>query len=433
MMSSSPTQRKAPYRILMVAPTSFFADYGCHVRILEEVRALQKLGQEITIVTYYKGDDLPNLEIVRTRPVPWREEYEVGSSRHKIGFDVLLSWTALKLALRRRFDLIHAHLHEGALIGGVLAKLRRIPLVFDFQGSLTAEMVDHKFLNSKGHWYKLACWLETRINRLPQVILTSSQHAAGLLERESACDPQRIYAVPDAVNLDFFRSGGGLSQDERASWKASLGIPPGRPVVVYLGLLTDYQGTDKLLQAAVELRHREVDVHFLVMGYPSVAHYRRMATTLGLDGWVTFTGKIPYELAPQHLALGDIAVAPKISATESSGKILNYMAMELPTVTFDVPVSREFLGGLGVYAQVGDPHALTNALQSLLADPVKARSLGRRLRQRAAEHYSWDQAGRQILSIYDRLVQPVAQLEPRHRPALAVTRPRDEGREGDSL
>src|SRR5262245_58068236 len=25
-----------PYRVLMIAPTSFFADYGCHVRILEE-------------------------------------------------------------------------------------------------------------------------------------------------------------------------------------------------------------------------------------------------------------------------------------------------------------------------------------------------------------------------------------------------------------
>ena len=26
------------YKVLMIAPTSFFADYGCHVRILEEAR-----------------------------------------------------------------------------------------------------------------------------------------------------------------------------------------------------------------------------------------------------------------------------------------------------------------------------------------------------------------------------------------------------------
>ena len=77
----SPPTGTSPHHVLMVAPTSFFADYGCHVRILEEARVLQKLGLRITIVTYYKGRDLPDLEIVRTRPVPWREEYEVGSSR----------------------------------------------------------------------------------------------------------------------------------------------------------------------------------------------------------------------------------------------------------------------------------------------------------------------------------------------------------------
>lgn len=425
-MPSSPNG-KAPYRILMVAPTSFFADYGCHVRILEEARILQKLGHRVTIVTYYKGRDLPDLEIVRTRPVPWREEYEVGSSRHKIGFDVLLSWTSLKLALRRRFDLVHAHLHEGAVIGSVLARLRRIPLVFDFQGSMTAEMVDHAFLSPNGPWYKPLRWLETRVNRLPLAIFTSSQHAAALLKREFMVDPQRIHAVPDAVNLSFFQPE-CLSQADRAAWKASMGIPPERPVVVYLGLLTDYQGTDKLLHAAAALRRRKVDVHFLIMGYPSVVRYRRMARALDLDGWVTFTGKIPYEQAPRHLALGDIAAAPKISDTEGSGKILNYMAMELPTVAFDVPVSREFLGDLGVYAEPGSSDALADAIQSLLADPQRASSLGRRSRRRAAELYSWEQAGRHMLSIYDRLIpSPQSPV----KATLAASHPTAEQQEGE--
>jgi hypothetical protein len=83
-----------PYHILMVVPSSFFGDYGCHVRILEETRVLQKRGYRVTIVTYYKGRDLPELNIVRTRPTPWHADYEVGSSRHKIAFDVLLSWTS---------------------------------------------------------------------------------------------------------------------------------------------------------------------------------------------------------------------------------------------------------------------------------------------------------------------------------------------------
>ncbi len=58
---------------------------------------------------------------------------------------------------------------------------------------------------------------------------------------------------------------------------------------------------------------------------------------------VAFTGKIPYDRAPEYLAFGDVAVAPKLSATEGSGKILNYMAMGLPVVAYDTPVSREYL------------------------------------------------------------------------------------------
>ena len=91
------TTNSRSYRVLMIAPTSFFADYGCHVCILEEARALQRLGHRVTIVTYRNGRDLPGLDIRRTLPIPWRQHYEVGSSRHKIVFDALLGMKTLQV------------------------------------------------------------------------------------------------------------------------------------------------------------------------------------------------------------------------------------------------------------------------------------------------------------------------------------------------
>ena len=41
--------------VLMVAPTSFFSSYGCHVRIAEEADALRWLGHRVTVVTYHNG------------------------------------------------------------------------------------------------------------------------------------------------------------------------------------------------------------------------------------------------------------------------------------------------------------------------------------------------------------------------------------------
>jgi len=388
------------YNVLMIAPTSFFFDYGCHVRIAEEAWILEKLGHRVTIVTYYKGRDLDGLAIERTMPIPWRHDYEVGCSRHKLAFDVLLSAKSLKVALRRRPDVIHGHLHEGALIGYALGKLLGAPLVFDFQGSLTGEMVDHRFLNPDGPFYQPTRWLEGLIDRLPQAIITNSRHAANLLGGEFGCDPAKIHIVPDCVNPDAFRPD-VLTEEERLGLKAQLGIPPERKVVVYLGLLAEYQGTGLLIRAAAELIKARPDVHFLIMGFPGVDGYRAYAHSLGLAGHVTFTGKIPYERAPHYLALGDVAVAPKLSATEGSGKLLNYMAMALPTVAFDTPVSREYLGELGVYAERGSYAALAEAMAALLEDGGRAAALGRALRQRAMERYSWEVAGRKIVEIYD--------------------------------
>jgi glycosyltransferase involved in cell wall biosynthesis len=386
-------------RILMIVPSSFFSDYGAHVRVVEEVRALQKLGQRVTIVTYYLGRDLPDMEIIRTRPTPWRADYEIGSSRHKFAFDVFLGWTSLKVVLTRRFDIIHGHLHEGALIGYFLSRIQRVPLIADYQGSMTSEMVDHKFLDPNGPWYYWARRLEMRINTLPDLILTSTNQAAVVMVREFGCDPARVRPLPDSVNVRFFNPA-VLSPAERAAKRAALGIPDSRPVIVYLGLLTDYQGIPQLLEAIRILKERGKTFHVLIGGFPT-SRYEQMAAELGVGDRVIFRGKVPLDEAPAHLALGDIAVAPKLSATEGCGKILDYMAMGLPTVAFDTPQSREYMGALGSYAgKAGDPLALADALVALLDDPQKRRESGRRLRERAEQHFSWDRTGRQLIAVY---------------------------------
>ncbi len=398
--------RTSPLRVLMIAPTSFFLDYGCHVRILEESRALLKQGVEVRIVTYYKGRDWPGLQIVRSRPTPWHADYEVGSSRHKLAFDVLLSWRALGEALRWRPDIIHGHLHEGGLIGGVIGRLLRRPVVFDFQGSLTAEMVDHGFIRRGSvayHWW----WrLEEKIVHLPDLIVTSTIHGAQLLQRTFG-RRQAVHPLPDSVNLDFF-SPHVLDGEARRRRRRALGIPEGRLVVVYLGLLADYQGVPQLLRAAARLKRQGLPLTFLVMGFPAVGHYRAMARGLGLgEGEVIFTGRTRYEDAPTYLALGDIAAAPKLSATEGSGKILNYMAMELPVVAYDTPASREYLGNQGVYAAPpGDVPSLAEAIAYLAEHPQVRIDLGHRLRRRAERHFSWERMGRQLLRLYRRMLSP---------------------------
>jgi len=431
------------YTILLIAPTSFFANYGSHVRILEEARILQRLGNRITLCTYHSGQDVDDLAIERTAGIPWRKGYEVGSSWHKIAFDALLSVKCAAVIRRLRPDVIHAFLHEGALIGYPLSLLGSVlssvlsavegpskgsvlssvlssveglskggvPLVFDFQGSLTSEMIDHKFLQPDSLSHRLLYRLEELIARLPRALIANSHHAAELLVSQFGCDRQKIHIVPDCVDSDRFRPG-VIDREERLVLRAGLGIPPGCKVVVYLGLLAEYQGIDLLLQAAVHLLEARSDVYFLIMGFPNVEHYQKTAGRLGLAEHVAFTGRIPYEKAPYYLALGDVAVAPKISATEGSGKLLNYMAMGLPVVAFDTPVNREYLGEQGVYVPLGDTLALAEALEALLDDSSRSMALGQQLRERATHYYLWPKAGEKILQVYREICQEPLPLRP---------------------
>lgn len=396
------TRTPRRYAVLVVAPTSFFSDYGCSVRILEEIRALQGLGQEVTVCTYRNGQDIPGLTVRRTPTIPFRERYEVGSSPHKIAFDFLLFWLVLFTALRRRPDVIHAHMHEGALIAVIVGRLLSIPLVFDFQGSLTGEMVDHRFLRRSSLFFRPLRWLENAIDHLSPIVLTSSHNARQLLIHEFGCRPDRVETVPDCVDGTVFYPPVAGEQTSLMARRAALGIPLGRKVVVYLGLLAEYQGTDALLQAAHRLLEQRNNVHFLIMGFPSVDRYQAMAHELGIADHTTFTGKVPYAQARDLLALGDVAVAPKLSATEGSGKILNYMAMALPTVAFDTPVSREYLRDQGIYARRGDAGSLAQALLYALAD-ARAPERGVALRTAALQTYTWDHAVRTILSAYKRV------------------------------
>ena len=176
--------------------------------------------------------------------------------------------------------------------GGMLSRLTGAPLVFDFQGSLTAEMLDHHFVRAGGKREWIWRRLEGLINRLPRAILTSSRHGAQLLLSEFKVDAKRVVPLPDCVDTEFFRPRTLADQTDVDALKDQLGIPRDRTVVIYLGLLAHYQGTDHILAAARQVIDAQPQTHFLVMGYPGFEGYRTVAQQLGLGDHFTFTERI---------------------------------------------------------------------------------------------------------------------------------------------
>jgi glycosyltransferase involved in cell wall biosynthesis len=377
----------------MIAPTPYFADRGCHVRIFEEARALLRRGHDIRIVTYHLGRDLPGIPTCRIPAVPWYRKLSAGPSWHKPYLDILLFFKAVMVARRFRPDLIHAHLHEGAFVGIFLKKLLRVPLVFDCQGSMTDEIVDHGFVRRGSPVYRFFRHVEGFVNAGTDRIITSSGPAARDLREEWGVPHGKVSALMDGVDADVFTPGSGVGV------RGELGIPRDVPVAVFLGVLNRYQGVDILLEVVKILKERGIPLHFLVMGFPE-ERYRRMAGEAGIGDRMTFTGRIDYREAPRYLSAGDVALSPKISLAEANGKLFNYMACGLPVLAFDTPVNREILGDTGVYAAFGDAADFAARLEQLVQDEEWRRSLAGRVRERAMRNHSWQARGEELEEIY---------------------------------
>ena len=387
-----------PLRVLTIAPTPFFGDRGCHVRIYEEIRALAAQGIATRLVTFPTGRDLPDVAISRARPWLGISARSLGPSWGRPVLDLALLVACRRVLREFRPHLLHGHLHEGVAIGCILRQWSSTPLIGDLQGGLASELTDHGFIAPDGPLAHLVTAAERWLVKRPDHILTSSRRGADLLLRYGLAS-HRITALPDGVDVDVFRP-----RPPDPTLVRTLGLA-GKRVIVFLGVLTEYQGVDALIDAMRTVVAQRPDAHLLLMGYPNEERYRHVIRTLGLCRSITVTGQIDYRQASSRLNLGDIAVGPKRSLTEANGKLLNYMACGLPTVATDTPVNRDILGQAGVYPPVGNTAALASSLLQLLSDPAAAAARGRALRRRAEEVYAWPVLINHLVALYRRILR----------------------------
>ncbi len=388
-------------KILVIAPTPFFADRGCHVRIYEEAKALLKLGHQIKIVTYHLGKNPEGLDIQRIISIPWYHKLSAGPAWHKFYLDILLFFKLCQINRVFKADIIHAHLHEGCFLAFFLKKIYKIPIVFDLQGSLSGELVDHGFIKNKGFRYKIFYYLEKKIDHWADHILVSS----GIMQKQLISDfkvsPGYITIVNDGISGEREKNI-FLQDNQRLADKLSL--PKNKKIIVYLGHLSKYQGIDILIEAVQILIAERQDFYFLMLGYPE-EKYKEKIKKLGLDDYFNFVGRINYQEINDYLSLGQIAISPKLSLVESNGKLYNYMACSLPVIAFDSQVNREILGENGFYVSQINSNTLAEKLKEILSfDDIGLIKIGDNLKTRVWQKFDWQILILKIDEVYKKLI-----------------------------
>ncbi len=394
--------------ILHVAPTPFFADRGCHIRIYGEIRALQQFGHNVSLATYHLGRDIPGIPTHRSLRVPWYNKLDAGFSWHKVYLDALLLGTALRVGRLERPDVIHAHLHEGAAIGWILSLLlsrRRIPVIFDVQGSLTGELRAYGSLGALNRLLFLFRWGERMVCRLPDFFVCSSESTAIFLRDECAVPADKMEVLRESVDDETCRTRDCLELRRR------LGIPEDSPVVIFTGSLFAAKGVGHLLRAIPRILAEKPNARFVLVGYP-VEECKLELEQENLDHVVSLCGRVDYFDLFSYLGLADVAVDPKSeNSGEGSGKITNYMGAGLPVVCFDTQANRAILGDNGIYADMGDHEDLARNILSVLQNPAKGKNVGEANWRRIREQYSRQSGGKVLDGIYRRVLAGVGSRE----------------------
>ncbi|MFZ2299562.1 MAG: glycosyltransferase family 4 protein [Candidatus Moraniibacteriota bacterium] len=387
-------------KILVVAPTPFFSDRGTHIRILEEALALEKRGHEIVIATYHIGADLPkhlktDIDIRRIRRLLfWYKKLEAGPDWQKIFLDLMLIRKTFFLARTWKPDIIHGHLHEGALIGWIVQKAlfwRRVRLVADFHGSLTKEMVSHDYLRALGV-QQVFRMIERWIDGLGDAAVASSWDNAGEINRVRT--KNKVVPIIDGTRLSMFGKLPGVSEIRHAYH-----VPVDKILITYTGALIPNKGIRLLLDAVPIVCEKYPEAHFVIAGFPVdqiTDHVKRES----FKTRATIISPLSYFRLPEILHMSDIGVDPKESSTrQASGKMLQYMGAGLPIACFDTENNRAYLGTGGTYAREATSRGLADAIGELIVSPERRKDTGI-MNRRRAETFSWERSAEQLEKTY---------------------------------
>jgi glycosyltransferase involved in cell wall biosynthesis len=155
-------------KILMLAPQPFFQPRGTPISVYFRLKALSSLGHEVDLITYHLGEDkeFAGVRIYRTPRLPGIKKIKIGPSLIKLPLDILLLLKTMGRLLRTRYDLIFSH-EEAGWFGTALARIWRIPHVYDMHSSLPQQLDNFAFTRSK--------FLKRVFRRLEAFVLKNSQ------------------------------------------------------------------------------------------------------------------------------------------------------------------------------------------------------------------------------------------------------------------
>lgn len=364
-------------KIGIVTPTYHPYPGGVPEHVYNSCVELGRLGHDVRVVTTNFGPgEAPNEEQVirigRSVPVP------ANGSICPVAVDVRMRGKVRRMLLTERFDVLH--LHEPLMPSLCLTVLAEaeVPVVGTFHAN-----------NDGALGYRLfRPLLENRLRKLdariavsPAAVRTVARHFGG-----------DYTVIPNGVDIERFST--------RAPSRAG-----GDFNILFVGRLEPRKGAKYLLRAMPRILSEVPRARLVVVGSGPMSGYYRSHLPDGVQDRVVFAGRVSGEELARHYAEADVFCSPATGGESFGIVLIEAMAAGAAVVASDIAGYRDVVkdGTTGLLVRRGDPDSIAEAIVRLAHDDGLKKRLVESARSDVRQ-YSWTRVTRQILDVYESVV-----------------------------
>jgi glycosyltransferase involved in cell wall biosynthesis len=407
-------------RILMFVENHFPMD----VRVKNESDILRDAGYSITVVCLRGKNETARSKVVdgiQVYSIPkvnlftkTRKDNPTGLQRLWLKTVALIGYMweylyftgacfamSLYVARKHGFDVIHAHNPPDTLfLVAAFYKPFGKKFVFDHH-DLCPELYQSRYKAEKGFLTNMLGLLEKGSLKLADITIATNESYRRIQIERGKVKPENVFVVRNGPNL------------RRVAY-----VPPSerlrnmnKSILCYVGALNPQDGVDYLLRSLRDLAYKlnRKDFYCVIMGTgDSLEDLRSLAKELNVDAFIEITGFVSEEDLMRNLSAADICVDPDPSSPLNDVstwiKIMEYMALGKPIVTYDLYETHWSAQDAALYIKPNDEMAFAEGIAKLMDRPDLRAQMGESGRRRIQRELKWDVVGQNLVSAYKTLL-----------------------------
>lgn len=369
-------------------------------RVMKQIDTLLQNGHEVCVITRKDPRNEPHkarrhLRLIEYPPPP--EPNSLSGYLIEYGYSFFAaSALAVRALFSGRIDVVQfcqppdMYFPLGWLFRTIGARV-----VID-QRDLLSELYTARYGAGRARFHAVLRWLERRSHSGADRIITVNEYLRKRALAASGLTADRVSVI---------RNGPVLARVTQA--RADSSLRRGRRYLCcWVGVIGRQDRLDLLLRSVHHVVH-DIGLHdceFAIIGDGEcLAEAKVLASELGLDDWVHFTGWLPENDVFRYLATADLGLDASLQSEVSPVKAMEYMAFGVPFVSFDLPETREISEAAAVYAEAGDVEAHGRAIGHLLADVTQREALGAAGTAKVRDELAWENQARSYVRVIGEL------------------------------